>query len=670
METALTKTGLVSVLLVATSSLTLQADQTTVRVRLADPGGAALVGPAYVALLRDGSRQAVPVAEVVIPPGNDVGTLQISPGSYSTLCVVPGYEPTEARNIRVTGETPESLAVQCASRALGMVHGVVIARETSRPLGGARVSPVELLIADDSSPLSAMARAFLSEHFATTTDRHGAFELPAPGGRPFTLAIQAPATATRVLEDLMLSDQRLDLGRVEMLSGGDLELALEGPSSSEVSERRVSVVEFSPDRGFQGFDSRPERPLYARLTGPDGRARWEGLPPGIYGVTLADSVGVERLVAYAVVDSGRLEFAEVVIGGGWAEVEVTGSLVERSRQSVAVSLSNRADTVELSRLSANIDEESLLLSGQTTWTGRYEVEMRGEGGEGSTWGGSVSSLELPPSGEIVRVVFDLDLHGGPVSGLAVGADGEPVPGAEITIVDKLNSTFCRTIALEDGRWRCEWAPNRSLAVLGRLEEVAVSEVVEIDGPTESVVLALRPGRTVTGRLEVPAGESAGGARVGMAVSEWPGLYFGAVTDGSGEFSISQLPALPIDVLVAPRSHSLSFASAEADPGRLADLGVLRSGFAGTAISPGPLGGSSWAGDLRSSIVADGFDLGWLPTRLGCGACLVPSQGCVLSRLPEGRHVVRWIDGNGMVVARSQPFRVVARETAVITVATE
>ena len=119
------------------------------------------------------------------------------------------------------------------------------------------------------------------------------------------------------------------------------------------------------------------------------------------------------------------------------------------------------------------------------------------------------------------------------------------------------------------------------------------------------------------------------------------------------------------LVAAPTDQSLAFAAQIVEAGSASEHRVLSTGLAGRAVAPGPFVAAS---NNRASLEWEGLELGDLfyrVTRQTAG-CAAPDSTCIFLRLHPGDYRVRWSDGLGAPVAKTEKFRVYAGETAVFS----
>ncbi len=549
----------------------------------------------------------------------------------------------------LAGTGGASPAAGGAEEPAGWPGGRVLEAATGAPVEGAVVSLLE------------------TGRVVGRTGEDGSFGLGEGGAAGGALVIRAPGMATVVVEIPAPGEGGAAGLTVELERAGTVELALEAAGEEEIGLWSAGPRVWVPGERFRSLvDGSAGGDLWKRRPGVDGVLRWEDLGPGVYAFELWDSRGRSVGVpVFAVVAPGSFDRFEVPVGSVTLGGTIRG-LPSGSAGVTRVILHGPgyagAAVAELGPAGDAPDAVDFLAEAAPVGPWHVTVDLEGEGWTAALAAGVVEAGDGEGPGDV-----ELELATAWLEGTVVDPSGAPVAGAVVHVSDAGRQVGCSARTGADGSWRCPVPGDRPLAVLARHEAVGVTEITAAPRSGTMAPLLLHPGRRLEGCLRVPEGSSPAGAAVALAPSRHGGFRLRAASDGEGRFVFENVPPGPLTLLALPADRELSVALAVVEADAEGELPCLEAGRAGLAVAPGIRQGGAGGWDLRGSPVLDGVEAGDLFLNPGRGGlCTAPGAGCLLLRLPEGRHAYRWRDASGEVAAETRPFTVYPGELTVFS----
>ncbi len=359
-----------------------------------------------------------------------------------------------------------------------------------------------------------------------------------PPARSGTLKL-APG-ATRTVELRLVPGAAVTLRAVtpegDPLAG--VEVAVHPASEGGSGVLRLGVVE-APPAG---------EPLASGVTGEDGRAVVEAVPVGTVDLRLAASGYVARTLPEVEVPAEGIDLGDVELRHA---VSVEGRVVDPEGRPVPgaeVMATRSAGFLGLSvfRGQLTADEEGRFVLEGLDPTGEIYLLARAEG-----WiPGPPVKVALPPEGEVEVPVR----RGRKLSGLVVdAASGEPVEGMEVDVAVQRTVTVPgmgeaqswmpagRTVTAADGSFRVDDLEPGTVEVRisGKgYRPASVQVTVPEEQDPEPVMVKVKAGETVRGRVLGPDGIPAAGAAV--TAESGPGVGTSVHTGTDGAFVLEGL----------------------------------------------------------------------------------------------------------------------------------
>ena len=636
---------LVSVVLsVALGVAAPSADTIRVRLELSSPGALPAGSERYVALIQERFSLAAPSWEAVSTDDVAAWWVEVPEGRYRLLCSGQGYLPTITETFAI-GPT-SALVRRCALSPGTLLEGRLLARETNRPVPGARIGPLERFLPETAREgvWSPAGEDHLRRVLVADADERGFFRLPWPAGGSQALWATAPGCAALYRKEVAITGREQDLGDLLLGPGGALDVEVRFSSGFDTVPWWGVLSPLSE----LDFDYPVE--MFSQPLRDDGQMTWTGLPEGFYLVRLqrAPGPGADPGVQMGIAEVGPGGWA--LVTGELVEAKITGSLRGIQPHELAgwrLSINDHPVQVRRNR------RGEVTFSASLVTTPPFVVSLDSPDGCQRLL---AIRLKLPDLGS----EWDLDVPGGRI---VVGVEdqaGRPVRGPEFLLVPQGHlRVLCRLLPGEKDSWRREFSsvPPGDYLVLARKAGTGVSEptpVVVTGGEVQEKVVRLEPGWEVRGAVFDGNGLPWRGATVAAGWPQLEGALVLGGVDRDGSIVLRDLPALPGALVVASPSRDLagSFTVFPFD-GEDTDVGVIRGLPAGgwlaqagsfTDVQREPMDGLSLPrpevnGVRMSSVLAFMAGVGgWWPTR--------PGAPFFMRRLPPGRIRVCWPQESG------------------------
>lgn len=643
----------------------------TVSVSVIGSKGELVHGGAYIALAQEGHSFREPVAEALsdrVPPS---AVWRVPPGSYRALCLAEGFGPSSVLTGKV--RTGGATNIVCTLEAALPLTGRILSEETGRPIIGASVTPVPMLLPSFAMNWSNLAQTCYRRMFATTTDKQGSYSVFAVPKTVVSFLVEAPGTASKLINGVVVGESPLALPDVILPPGGRLQVIGLFPPSVDPENYVADIFSFSQ----RGFDKPDEPALLRRRLGPDGIAEWRSLPPGYWAVRL-NAGNADRLVLGAVkVTTGgfaSLEFQVVachlagVVKGLPAEFARTAELDLSSGHTAIKS------TLVPSTEKGQEDQANFVAS--LPLPGEYGIVLSlGPNNQSRVLLGTVTTKT---DGGTINRTFEVPAR--ELGGIVLNETGAPVEGAQVLVCTDdhgllFESEACGTTSDASGHWSCSWLPAGELLALARQEGTGVSQIQKVPAGMEgaAVTLILTQGATVSGQLVVPTNADAANSNVGFACEAFPALVVHDKTGANGTFELANLPRCDGQFIVRPNDKALAFVWRQVPNAPQTDLGELRPEQAGAVFAVGSDVAPSGAEALLAKhVIFQGTRLcsklfGWIGG-VGTGLPNFPGATGYLYKLPSGSYRIEWTDLTRKVVARTSEIEVHAGKLSEVSFA--
>lgn len=618
----------------------------------------------YVALVREDAPLAEPAWETATTEDVIAWWIDAHAGRYRLICSAEGFLPVVTESFTVSATS--DLVRRCSPGSGPRLSGRILARETNRPVPGAWIAPLDVVMPLETrrgswrglaEPWSELGEDHLRMIRKAGVDDQGRFALLAAAGSSHSLWVEAPGCAARFLKEVHIEAEDRDLGEILLEPGGDLELEVRMGAGIEASEWETRIFPTSA----QDLDFPLE--MLTRTLPEDGGVVWRSLPQGLYSVLLRRPGASERppvlQVGLADVNPGGVglltaELARRSFRGKLTGID--GPLPERS----AVSVSSVS---ELLPATTHVEEDGLYFAVEMHTPPPYFVQLATP--DGCQRFSIVEGAEAARRGRVVEVPF----AGAGVAVVVRDRQGGVVSGAEVFLE-----------ALDHERWGCTPRPGggrdggreflhvpdgRYLVVARKVGEgAAVAGPLDLtEGETRLVELDLEPGWQVSGAIFDETGRPAKDALVAVGYPDLRTTMIQGHVGEDGSFHLADLPARPGTLLVAPHQRDLkrgfyafSIASETTNvgvvppfppgglmfqPGSLSSVEFGRAGLLGLDVNGVRLGGAL---ALRGAM-------GMPPVH--------PGAPFALHRLPPGRARICWTRSG--TESCSRPFAVQAGE---------
>lgn len=567
-------------LILTAGSVVEQAAKVQLRV-VAEPSASPV--RAYVAL-RDPATHAVVLESLLSSDGEVEG--RVAPGEYALQCGAEGFVP-----VGFLGAPPVVKVVsgrqnfqECRLQRAVPVSGVVLSTVTGKPLPGARVYLAPVV---DDGRLSEKGREFFLQTLGATADRQGRFQLYLPPKSRLVLEGAGEGTA-RVRWPVRVPEEGGFLGQFALPQGGELVFTLpEGAQA--LGTIRLRLRPLPAQRELEApFGPRLWPQMFVRA---GQTVSWADVPVGFY-----------VLEAFSEHQAGEpLWRAPLEVGAGtrtsvtvplvpWV---ITGTVagIDPKLHPCRVKATSSAGHWEASPVTAGEEKNHFSLS--VPWQGPVRLSLVCQGlGE---WEHTFPETVAPGRGTQVQV--ELEVPGGAFYGWVRDKE-RPIPGAEVTVVDRVGwhpapgSTSCSSETDGEGFFRCPGIGGGRAVVFVRAGERFYGPKVEESGAK----LEPTPGRTVRVRVSDENGEPLGeklledehGLIFRAALSCWdtPALVAtSAPVSTRGEAVLPPAPRCPAVVTVWSTSGRWALGFALVPEGGDASVGIRLAPAAPAALPP-------------------------------------------------------------------------------------
>lgn len=620
------------------------ADTIRVKVELSSPDVLPPGSERYVALIQEGFSTAAPSWETLTTDNVTAWWVEVPEGRYRLLCSGQGDLPTITEAFAIGPTT--ALVRRCALSPGTLLEGRLLARETNRPVPGARIGPLERFLPGTAreGTWSSAGESHLRRVLVADADERGHFRLPWAAGGSQALWATAPGCAALYRKEVVITGREQDLGDLLLGPGGSLEVEV------RLSPGFDTVPWWAILNPLSELDFDYPVEVFSQPLPDDGQMTWTGLPEGFYLVRLQRSPGpsADPGVPLGIAEVGPTGWA--LVTGELVDAQIAGSLHGvRPRDIAGWRLSINDQPVQLRR-----DRRGeITFSAALVTAPPFAVSLDGPDG-------CRRLLAIMPRLPGLGSSWDLDVPGGKVVVSVEDLAGRPVRGAEFLLAPQGHlRVLCRLLPGEEDSWQREFLslPPGDYLVLARKAGTGVSEPVSLavtGDEAQERVIRLAPGWAVHGAVFDDDGHPLRGATVAAG---WPHLEGALVLGGvdrDGSIVLRDLPALPGALIVASPSRDLagSFMVLPID-GEDTDVGVIRGLPAGgwlaqagsfTDVQRESMEGLSLPrpevnGVRMSSVLAFmAGGGGWWPAR--------PGAPFFLRRLPPGRIRVCWPQESG------------------------
>ena len=436
-------------------------------------------------------------------------------GTYRLESRVPGYAPLLSAPVSVNPGEEAHLALGVLDPGL-VLEGVVIDEATGDPVVGAelRAEPGDGATFRTPRDLQTGARA--------TAGTEGRFRLSGLEPRSYTIRVDAPGYAEKVLSDVKPEEGTTDLGEIALDHGALLTGTVTTRSGAAVPDAVVELWEPGP----YVFE-----PMRTTSTDSDGGFRLDLVPEGRWRLLARSGLGTGKTAVS--VTAGEEVEVEITVGGVTVEGRVWIADEPASHGRVVLSTSGEGGglTVAVRRPGEThlfgpdlegrhmtvVDGEGRFVLADVepgTYTASYTPDSPGAGAMSTT-------VTVP---DVQRHWLELRFAGGTVEGRVVDPWRHPLSGARVVLVSERGQRTATST--QDGAFRFEGLSAGHLTLIGKHSEYRDSEPVDVELEEGAVVsgleIELRPpaGASVELRL-VPQVGSAAGA---------PAMLFGAASE--------------------------------------------------------------------------------------------------------------------------------------------
>jgi len=508
-----------------------------------------------------------------------------------------------------------------------VVTGQALSEADGQPVAGARVWTVR------PTPEGPLLAWMLNDIVSTTTDADGTFALLGLPVGPAVVRIDAPGLARRHIPvEPDSPDGLVDLGVVYLETGTTLRIEIDGKI------KRGAVAEVDLQGQAMPFDV---------ISAPveDGEAVLENIGSG----TVTFTVRSDRTVFCGdeLTLDGSRSSVDVVCEA--AALTVVGEVRVGEQPASSGQLIWRwAQRSDLPSGIMNVTSPSGL---RRQWTysmvptdvpvdvvsdGTFETDELRPGRWEVCWWPSNGSPSPPKPVDIPqtdRFETTLTYPGFEVSGIVLNKERRPVAEAQVEIraarglaLSGPDGTF-RIGGLEAGRWTVE-------ARRGDQTSEPVEAVIQSDGRTDPITLVLTDDskETVEVAVRAASGVPAGGAFVFVETDSGDSRIASADANGRVTFSFP-----------SPVPQRLRFASKADGAWVLSAWRTWKEARRGISLAVGRVGSLLIVVEEKSGRVdlatLDGWNIGWLSTRIGAPLLVDPSRPLRVSGLPLGGYSV-------------------------------
>ena len=654
------------IIAVMTLAMTASAGAETLRLRVqVTPENKFPVGTErYVALIREDAPLAEPTWETATTEDVIAWWIDAQAGRYRLICSAEGFLPAVTESFTVSATS--DLVRRCSPGSGPRLSGRILARETNRPVPGAWIAPLEVVMPLETrrdpwrglaEPWSPLGEAHLRMVRKARVDEQGRFALPAAVGSSLSLWAEAPGCAARFLKEIHLGAEDRDIGEILLEPGGDLELDVRMGAGIEAPEWEAGIFPSSA----QDLDFPLE--MLVRPLPEDGRVVWRSLPQGLYSVLVRRPGAGERPpvlhVGLAEVNSGGVDLLTAELARTALRGVITGvdaPLPERS----AVLVGSGG---ELLPATTHVEEDGLHFAVEMHTPPPYFVQLATPDGCQR-----FSIVEFGGGARQGRVV-EVPFVGAGVAVVVRDRRGDVMSGAEVFLE-----------ALGHERWACTPRPGggrdggreflhvpagRYLVVARKVGEgAAVAGPLDLaEGETRRVELDLEPGWQVSGAVFDETGRAVRDALVAVGYPDLHTTMIHGQVGEDGGFHLSDLPARPGTLLVAPPQRDLKHGfHAFPVASETTNVGVVPPfSLGGLIFQPGSVSSVDFGRAGVLGLDVNGVQLSAaLALRGTTGMPPVhPGAPFALHRLPPGRVRICWTRSG--TESCSRPFAVQAGE---------
>ena len=498
-----------------------------VRGHVFDPGGAAPVYNAYLALYVGGSL--VDVRRSDLDGGFDFGSVPAGPAELEAFDAETGRSGVRIF-FDVAPDQVTDLAVRLRDER-GAIEGHVYRRELS---GGVM-------------PVAGAVVYVAGQPFHTATDASGYFRLDGVIAGIATLTAVDLETQREVREQLLLTGDDFevvkDLYFPLEASGGGVAGEFLDRSGAPVAGALVHIA--AGDVNW----------IHEAVTDATGRFSILGLVPGTYSVH-AFRGGEGGSAPATIAFPGHTPFVTIRVKKGTLTGSVRAAQEVGEPVGVRSLVRYRTTVVRYGLVGLDTQSHDIETDANGHWeladvlVGPYSIEIFN-----AFYGTRPLSGHLASDGEIIQrdVLFELAAA---VEGTVYDYDGvTPVAGAAVSLIHPAFSSYTVTTD-EHGQFRFEGIPpdpSRSFAIRAHYEPGMIYRDAEIrataarHGDTLLVSLTLPIQGTISGRVETGSGSPVGGATVRLRGGRYPFQSMAAQTDAAGEFAFQNVLAGDVSI---------------------------------------------------------------------------------------------------------------------------
>ena len=459
---------------------------------------------------------------------------------YELKVVATGFAPAEAEALTpAAGQAvaPLEIVLLQGRRATGRV---IDTEDT--PVAGARVSLWPALGGSGPEIFLRRIREGDPSQVTVTTDGDGRFTFADLAGGHYDLEVAAEGFAPTRVRGVEIPDRgdQAELGTVILEPGVALSGRVVDPDGQPLEGAQITV---SQDR-FPGFVFRP----------PPGED--EGIRSDVDGHFVVEDLRPESLVNLSINLQGYLGRSMTGVGVPPEEpltvvlepaATLTGKVVDEQGDPVSqalVLLVKDGAGFRAERHHGVVEEEGHFEI-QGLKTGNYQLMVRSQG-------------YLPVEDRFVEVVVGKTIpsltitlrRGATVEGRVVSAQGEPVPGAHVGILqqfegDPMRNMFSMVETDGDGHYRLEGVPLGPLDLeANHRSHARTVRSLEVQPGSNRLDFTLEGGLEVSGRVLSTTGEPIAGAAIRLRTTGGPGgrMFAQDATSGAdGAFRIESVP---------------------------------------------------------------------------------------------------------------------------------
>ena len=448
-------------------------------------------------------------------------TSQLSEGSWDLRAGAPGFVATIVRGIVVRpGRGPVDLGTVVLRRGAALEGQVVDLR--GKPVAGCHVA---ILPASGITPDRFAAAGAGEESRETLSEADGGFTITGlPEGQPVNVRVWSEGYASAILRGIQVPAERLL--RVTLSPASRISGRIVDESGAPVTQAQVMAVPEGPGGGGA-----------AETLDEDGGFVIENVAPGRFTLAVAAPGFLPaRRQGIEVVAGNDVTGLEVVVSKG---AVVEGRVTTAQGRPLAGARLRVMPTKEAGNLLlAAVGLPEAVADGD----GAYRLEGVAEGtrsivAEERDHPKVVQTLAVQPGSN--HLDFQLP-EGREVSGKVTDPQGQPVPGAEVSLASR--SGVWPATTGPDGGFRMTGVPEGAYRLLaekaGWAPARSPEEIQVAGGPVEGLVVRLDRGGAIVGRISGLGFEEL--SRVQISATNSTGGQLGRV-DYQGSYRIEALP---------------------------------------------------------------------------------------------------------------------------------